>query len=171
MVIRAAVKDDIFNISRLYALSLKKAYVGIVPQGYLDRLRDDAWTIKFEDDMENGWLKYNVAVENGCIVGCIAFGKPCSGQETGTSGNYEIQSLYVHPDYFRNGIGSALMEYAFSKIRESGGNGAYLWVADKNDAAKNFYNKMGFEITARKLEVEMDGEIITDYMAVKKLDD
>ena len=63
------------------------------------------------------------------------------------------------------------MEYAFSKIRESGGNGAYLWVADKNDAAKNFYNKMGFEITARKLEVEMDGEIITDYMAVKKLDD
>ena len=30
---------------------------------------------------------------------------------------------------------------------------------------------MGFEITARKLEVEMDGEIITDYMAVKKLDD
>ena len=46
-----------------------------------------------------------------------------------------------------------------------------MWVADKNDAAKNFYNKMGFEITARKLEVEMDGEIITDYMAVKKLDD
>ena len=75
MVIRAAVKDDIFNISRLYALSWKKAYVGIVPQGYLDRLRDDAWTIKFEDDMENGWLKYNVAVENGCIVGCIAFGE------------------------------------------------------------------------------------------------
>lgn len=41
MEIRNAVIDDVENISKIYAQSWKTAYKGIIPQSYLDDLKDD----------------------------------------------------------------------------------------------------------------------------------
>jgi len=41
MEIRTATLDDVPDISRIHALSWKAAYKGIVPQAYLDGLKED----------------------------------------------------------------------------------------------------------------------------------
>ena len=48
MEIRKATIDDVKAISRIHALSWKSAYKGIVPQAYLDELKEDFWVQAFE---------------------------------------------------------------------------------------------------------------------------
>lgn len=52
MEIRKATIDDVKDISRIHALSWKSAYKGIVPQTYLDELKEDFWVPVFE-----AWIK------------------------------------------------------------------------------------------------------------------
>ena len=51
----------------------------------------------------------------------------------------KIEMLFLHPDYFRKGIGRALIQKAVS---EAGAE--YVDVNEQNPAAVKFYEKMGF---------------------------
>ena len=51
----------------------------------------------------------------------------------------EITNLYIDPFFERNGIGGELIEFAASK-----NNYLELWVIDKNERAKHFYEEHGF---------------------------
>ena len=51
----------------------------------------------------------------------------------------EITNLYIDPFFEGNGIGGELIEFAASK-----NNYLELWVIDKNERAKHFYEKHGF---------------------------
>lgn len=60
----------------------------------------------------------------------------------------EIEDLYLHPDYHRRGIGSALLQEGLSRA----GAPTRLWVFQENRAARAFYESHGF-----LLEFETDG--------------
>lgn len=60
----------------------------------------------------------------------------------------EISELYVDPFFENTGVGSALLEYALSKILHP-----RLWVLDGNDQAVRFYQKHGFVFTGDKKTV------------------
>ncbi|WP_020533639.1 GNAT family N-acetyltransferase [Flexithrix dorotheae] len=55
-----------------------------------------------------------------------------------------IEMLFIHPDYFRKGLGKKLVELA---IKEKGINA--VDVNEQNPQAVKFYQKMGFEIKSR----------------------
>lgn len=57
----------------------------------------------------------------------------------------EISELYVDPFFEHQGIGTALLELAFSKILNP-----QLWVLEENDQAIGFYKKHGFFFTGRR---------------------
>ena len=69
-----------------------------------------------------------VAEEDGVVVGF-------SGVHDG-----ELTHLYVDPAVQNRGIGSALMEHAKTESPE----GLYLWVFQKNEGARRFYERHGF---------------------------
>lgn len=48
-------------------------------------------------------------------------------------------------EYQHQGIGSALMEALFAKLQETDVEGVYVICDAKNESAKNFFEKMGFE--------------------------
>ena len=50
-----------------------------------------------------------------------------------------VEQLYVAPDYWRDGVGSALLEQA--KLRLAGG--FRLWTFQRNAMARTFYRKHG----------------------------
>lgn len=75
MEIRKATIDDIKDISRIHALSWKSAYKGIIPQTYLDELKEDFWVSAFETWLNDKVLTAQVMMENGSIIGCVAYGK------------------------------------------------------------------------------------------------
>jgi ribosomal protein S18 acetylase RimI-like enzyme len=55
-----------------------------------------------------------------------------------------IEHLYVHPDYQRQGIGTALLEKAMEADRD-----LQLWMFARNEAARSFYTKHGFREVTR----------------------
>lgn len=68
--------------------------------------------------------------EDGAVVGF-------SGLKDG-----ELTHLYVDPTAQNRGVGSALVEHA--KAESPGG--LYLWVFQKNDGARRFYERHGFRL-------------------------
>ena len=56
----------------------------------------------------------------------------------------KIEMLFLHPDYFRKGIGSALIRKAFSELGVQ-----YVDVNEQNPSAVRFYERMGFRTFRR----------------------
>ncbi len=54
----------------------------------------------------------------------------------------ELTHLYVAPEAQNQGIGSALLEHAKAESPD----GLYLWVFQKNEGARRFYERHGFRL-------------------------
>ena len=53
---RFSESDNINDVSRVYALSWKLAYVGIVSQDYLDSISEDQWSKILVNELSNMWI-------------------------------------------------------------------------------------------------------------------
>ena len=56
----------------------------------------------------------------------------------------KIEMLFLHPDHFRKGIGSMLIQKAFSEL-----DAQYVDVNEQNPFAVKFYERMGFNTFRR----------------------
>ena len=56
----------------------------------------------------------------------------------------KIEMLFLHPDYFRKGIGRILIQKAFSELGVQ-----YVDVNEQNPSAVKFYERMGFRTFRR----------------------
>ncbi|MCI1930114.1 MAG: GNAT family N-acetyltransferase [Clostridia bacterium] len=138
--IRQADLEDVYTISRIYALSWKSAYKGIVPQKYLDELKYDFWVPSFQK-----WLNKNVTAQlifvNEVPVGCVAYGK---ARDERFADWGEIVSIYLLPDYYRKGLGQILLKAALTDMKTKGYKNCYLWVLKENGNARDFYEYNDF---------------------------
>ena len=62
----------------------------------------------------------------------------------------KIEMLFLHPDYFRKGLGKELVEHAFRELHVE-----YVDVNEQNPNATKFYERMGFKVFKRN---ECDSE-------------
>lgn len=147
ITIRPATTDDIPTIAALHIEGWKGAYGGIVDQGYLDSLsvekRIADWT---------GWMAAEestvfLAYDGGTPAGFVVIGRtktpPPGSSPIRPSHSGEIYALYLHPDYWRKGIGTLLIKHAARELKERKHSTICLWVLDANTRAKGFYEKMG----------------------------
>ncbi len=74
------------------------------------------------------------------------------GRPVGFMGVQErkIEMLFLHPDYFRRGLGKTFVERAFSELDVE-----YVDVNEQNPNATKFYERMGFKVFNR---TECDSE-------------
>lgn len=63
----------------------------------------------------------------------------------------KIEMLFLHPDYFRKGLGKQLVQRAFNEL-----NVQFVDVNEQNPGAKKFYEQMGFKVFKRN-EYDSDG--------------
>lgn len=157
--IRRAGVEDAHEISRIYALSWKTGYRGMIPQDYLDSLSEDYWTPKFQKWLSEGTLRADLLFADGVPTGAVAYGKSRDEKlpEWG-----EIVSLYLRPEVFRRGCGTMLMEEAFRFFRGNGYRDCYLWVLRENERAQAFYRSLGFQMTPDTVSYEIAGKLIVD---------
>jgi GNAT superfamily N-acetyltransferase len=60
-----------------------------------------------------------------------------------------LQTLYVMPDSWSRGVGSALHDLALERLREANVQEARLWTLAENHRARAFYEKRGWSLTGR----------------------
>ncbi len=165
MNIRKATVDDVKDISRIYALSWKTAYVGMVPQDFLDAIDDHRWVDKFRQDIGDGTLSALMVCDGDITVGCAAFG---ASREEKMPGWGEIVSIYLRPDYFGKGYGEALLKETVAALREQGHERIFLWVLRDNSRARRFYEKHGFVCSGEESTLEIMGEKLVDVRYVSR---
>jgi ribosomal protein S18 acetylase RimI-like enzyme len=76
---------------------------------------------------------------SGRIVGAVA-----------VKNGAELHSLFVDPERWRTGIGSALLSAAVRHMRERGQSWARLWVMRENKGARLFYERHGWSPDGRQ---------------------
>lgn len=85
-----------------------------------------------------------VAVVDGTTVGLLD--ASVDGAEA------TIETVAVHPDYRRHGIGRALMQGIYPRLQRRRADHVHAWTRE-NEAASNWYRALGFEETMRYLHV------------------
>ncbi len=102
----------------------------------------DELTLKTQ--LNKGIDLYTMSFE-GKLLGCIAIEKSAKEKDT-----FYIEKVSVVPEYRNRGFGVQLMDFAISKIQESGGSIVSIALIDSNTKLKNWYLKQGFIITGSK---------------------
>jgi len=117
-----------------------------MPDDYLDGFSVAAWAEGWARTLEGPTRPLTfVAVRDGAIVGLCRVATPSRDEDTG--GVFaEFVAVYVSPDAWRSGIGTAMMSHALDRLRRDGWQAASLWVADGNDRARRFYEELGFRL-------------------------
>jgi ribosomal protein S18 acetylase RimI-like enzyme len=139
--ITPAFYDDLPDVAQLHVTSWKQAYVGQVPQEYLDNLdvaaRLRAWQEQFPNRDVSGLL---IAKVNNTPKGFVCFGPP---RDKDRQNHGEVYAIYVSKEYWGRGIGYALHKEACAALRAKGFQRAYLWVLDTNHRAIAAYERWG----------------------------
>jgi ribosomal protein S18 acetylase RimI-like enzyme len=148
LTIRQATADDVPNIAEVHVRSWRAAYRGILADDLLDRLsvteREGSWRALLSNT-EHHWLNLVAEDGNGGLAGFCAVTTPsCDAKEDESLA--EVSALYVDPDRWREGAGSAMLIAAFEKLKERGWREVVLWVLPENRRALAFYARYGFTI-------------------------
>jgi len=75
----------------------------------------------------------------------------------------EIKELYIDPFFQNQKIGSQLLEFLEVQMQNLGISNIFLWVLEKNDTARKFYEKHHFRATAEKALEKGTEEYIIQY--------
>ena len=155
-MIRPAKQTDAQALGAVYCQGWQQGYAGLMPQFFLDALTTANCAPKPDHIAPD---RRFVAEVNGEVVGTITFGK---GRDGGSEGFAEIYALYVLPEHWRTGQGSALVHSVIDAVKAQGFSGLYLWTLGANTRARAFYEHMGMMPTGQEREFEIAGSYLPE---------
>jgi GNAT superfamily N-acetyltransferase len=143
--IRPALPDDAFDIATMHVRAWRAAYDGIVPGEVLAEQSAErrAADLRSRLEAEGSEERTLVAEHEGVVVGFVAVGP--SRDPFVELGTGEVYAIYVDPDLWGRGIGSALLTQAVEELRSRGHTSATLWVLEANEFGRRFYERRGWE--------------------------
>ena len=144
MSVRRAEISDAKGIAAVRVAAWRSAYRGLLPDDALDRLSVEDSERRWKERIEKPWGHIFVAEQGSCIVGFAACGGS-QDQDVDRGRVGEVHAIYVHPEEWRQGNGTALLREAIEQLRGDGFEEVILWVLRGNEQAKGFYEAVGFE--------------------------
>jgi len=103
------------------------------------------------------------------VVGYVQFGAGGTLAEAASASDREVRRIYVHPDCQRQGIGTRLMDAAFSHPELKCARDVYLDVWERNHGALSFYTRYGFDVIgARRFDVASGAATDPDLIMVRR---
>ena len=158
-----AKPNDASDMAEVHMRSWEVAYKDIIPMEYIKRknaTRPDLFKRIITDE---NTTQYVIQVDNK-TVGIMGIGE-AMGDDIDDS-YYELYGIYLHPDYYRKGIGTQAVNFAFDKALELGKRFMNVWVFAENINSINFYKKCGF-ITDGKTKT-LDCDKVMECIRMKK---
>jgi ribosomal protein S18 acetylase RimI-like enzyme len=143
ITLRHAALGDAPAIAQINLASWEAAYRGIVADAFLDNASLEGRTTQWRERITAAANPILVAEVNGALQGYCSLVLPARDTDAGSL-TAEIGAIYIAPDRFRGGIGSALIDAALDLMRERAFRDATLWVLTQNTRARAFYGRHGF---------------------------
>jgi ribosomal protein S18 acetylase RimI-like enzyme len=138
--------SDFKALSEVQSKSMNVAYPSVIPEGRFnpevvapEKLEREISSLYEELGISGAILKAQVSDR---IVGICVYGDDAHVEQADIR---YIQRIFVDPDFWRIGIGEALLETALRSLRESGFRRASLHILESNLLAKQFYEKRGWQ--------------------------
>ena len=141
--IRRAKAADSGIMADIHCRSWSAAYSGLLPEEAIrqkNATRSALWSRLLQTE-QTGAASYFLAEMNGTPAGMISFG---AYREKPTSSMGEIHAIYLLPEWFRRGIGTALLDFAMRELKKLEYQQVCLWALSTNRNAIAFYEKNGF---------------------------
>ncbi|WP_440990647.1 N-acetyltransferase family protein [Haloarchaeobius baliensis] len=164
--IRPAEPTDVPGIQRVARAGWHAAYDDTMGPDTVDDCIDDWYDAEtLVGAVEDDDVDYLVATVDDRLVGYASVGPTGDGRSGSVAGLY---SIYVHPDRWGAGIGTALFERCADRLRERGYERLCLRVVADNDVGISFYRSHGFERTDEET-VELEGHPLVEYEFARDL--
>lgn len=141
--IREAKPKDFARVAAMHYPTWRQSWNGIVASHVLDMIGTPKTWVDFQYPTtlkRGGWGMW-MAESRGKLIGMMLLGPDLSNPD-----HVQIDALYVADDNQRNGIGHLLLERALNTYPD---NDMILWCANKNQKARSFYEKQGFQLDGR----------------------
>lgn len=137
---REATQSDATDIATSTIEAWKIAYKNIIDDPILETLDAERFTaFAAQKIAQNETITY-VAEDQGAVIGHVNFDREIFSLQS----HAEIYTLYVHPSYWKQGIGKRLFNIALEALQKKGSSGAKFWVIKQNKQAIDFYKSQGF---------------------------
>ncbi|MGI8564688.1 MAG: GNAT family N-acetyltransferase [Candidatus Dormibacter sp.] len=165
--IRHAQPGDEEAIARVHVASWQSAYAGLLPAGYLDALD---WRRRAEQWGE--WLRQppagSMALTAHSTAGLIGFASLGPSRDVAERDHYELYAIYVLPQAWRSGAGSALLTAGLSGLTGQAER-VGLWVLRDKLRALGFYERRSFETDGATKAISLGGRDLVELRYVKRL--
>jgi GNAT superfamily N-acetyltransferase len=143
VLVRAAAVEDAPRVAHVHVEAWRWAYKGLLSDSFLEELSVEARTESWRSVLEDlGERRVWVAERNDVIVGISSTGPTRDGDASPYTA--EVYTLYLVRDALGTGVGRALFERAVEDLRDRGFTHGSLWVLEKNDLGRRFYEEAGW---------------------------
>ena len=153
--IREATTADIPDIAKIHVAGWHGAYGGIVDQGYLDDFTVEKRIPKWKEHFDKGESNALLAYIDGQAVGFVDYGSlktpPAGMSKIRPLYSGEIYALYLMPEFYRQGVGTALIKEAVGKLKDNKHSSMCLWVLKDNKRGCSFYDSIGGQRVGKKI--------------------
>ena len=160
MEIRVATDEDAAELAELHVVCWQEAYVGQLPQTYLDSLsvdtRIEVWRSLLSDEWTSDAF---VAFDDAALVAFIVVDRSDDADAALTTAS--VNAIYARARAWGTGVGRELMERGLGKLRDRGYHDATLWVLETNDRARRFYEAGGWIVDGSRTD-EIGGAPVSE---------
>jgi GNAT superfamily N-acetyltransferase len=148
VTVRPAGPADAGAIAAVQVRSWRSGYRGVLPDALLDGLDEHARAGRWREGLAGapGGQLAHLAEVDGTAVGFAVTAASRDAAAAAQEG--ELLAIYVSPDAWRRGIGTALHDAALDGLRREGFATAILWVLRDNPRARPFYEHHGWTTDA-----------------------
>jgi GNAT superfamily N-acetyltransferase len=151
ITVRRAEIKDAERIARVHVASWRAAYRGHFPDEYLDGLSWQERAEQWRADLDEGTKLILVAHDGNELLGFATAGP--SRDDDLTSDVLELYALYLDPERWARGAGTALLNAVLDTTDQQ----VVLWVLEGNRRAIRFYEARGFQADGAVKTIERGG--------------
>lgn len=151
--IRLEAPSDAHDIAVLGDRAWRVAYAGLVPDELFERLSVARRMHRCGNPQPSRacW----VAERADRVLAYCSSGR--ARDEDPPPTRAEVYACYVHPDAWRQGLGTRLMRHVLKDLPRRGFDTVVLWCLTDNAQARRFYESLGFTLESERVPRTLDG--------------